>query len=38
MSRSKLFLILALLIPNLTQAKNIILYDRPLAKVKTTSI
>ncbi|EPF6070702.1 hypothetical protein J671_3415 [Acinetobacter sp. 1130196] len=27
MSRSKLFLILALLIPNLTQAKNIILYD-----------
>lgn len=27
MSRSKLFLILALLMPNLTQAKNIILYD-----------
>jgi hypothetical protein len=27
MSRSKLFLILALLIPNLSQAKNIILYD-----------
>ncbi|MDH1311001.1 hypothetical protein N5C21_10015 [Acinetobacter baumannii] len=27
MSRSKLFLILALLIPNLSHAKNIILYD-----------
>lgn len=27
MSRSKLFLILALLIPDLSQAKNIILYD-----------